>query len=1063
MIDRPHKVIILGSSALKIGEAGEFDYSGSQAIKALKEEGIATVLVNPNIATIQTSDYLADKVYFLPVTPYFVEQVIRKEKPDGILLGFGGQTALNCGVELDRSGVLQRYGVKVLGTPVETIVNTEDRDLFTARLRQIDVSVPRSQAVTSVQQAIKTAEQIGYPVMIRIAYALGGLGSGICTDEEQVRERAAKAFSYTKQILIEEYLKGWKEIEYEIVRDQFDNCHSICNMENFDPMGIHTGESIVVAPSQTLSNREYHKLREVAIRTVRHLGVIGECNIQYALDPDSEDYRVIEINARLSRSSALASKATGYPLAFIAAKLALGYGLSDLQNSITKITKASFEPALDYIVVKIPRWDLKKFRLVSNKIGSGMKSVGEVMAIGRKFEEALQKGLRMLEIGTNGLVLNKGIEFGDLDDELASPTDLRVFAIPEAIKSGMSIERIHQLTHIDEWFLYKIKNIVEIESKLKKVGEQRCPRDLLLEAKQHGFSDKQIALALEQAEAEIRQLRKNYGLTPSVKQIDTLAAEYPAQTNYLYLTYNGQEDDITFLERNSVMVLGGGAYRIGSSVEFDWCCVNSVIALKKLNYQTIMVNYNPETVSTDYDECDKLYFDELSFETVVDIYEKEKPIGIIISMGGQIPNNLALKLHNAGVRVLGTSALSIDSAEDRHKFSKLLDDLHIDQPEWKELTSMDAAKTFSKNVGYPVLIRPSYVLSGAAMSVASTDDELEKFLNKASDISADHPVVISKFIEDAKEIELDAVAQEGELMVYAISEHVENAGVHSGDATMILPPQRTFLETTRRVKKIGRQIARSLKINGPFNIQFVAKDNEVKVIECNLRASRSFPFVSKIFKINFIEMATRIIMGHHLPKIDRSAFDLEYVGVKAPQFSFTRLIGADPTLGVEMASTGEVACLGDDFEEAFLKSLLSVGYKLPIKSILLSTGPIETKAEFLASTRILQQMGTKFYATGGTAKFMEANGLCVTKLHWPLSGKKPNVSDYLAEGKIDLVINIPKNYQEEELTNDYIIRRKAVDFAIPLFTNVQLARRFVEAISKKTLQDLQIKDWSEYE
>jgi carbamoyl-phosphate synthase large subunit len=1063
MTDKHTKIIILGSSALKIGEAGEFDYSGSQAIKALKEEGIKTVLVNPNIATIQTSDYLADQVYFLPVTPFFVEQVIKKEKPSGILLGFGGQTALNCGIELNREGVLQRNGVKVLGTSVEAIINTEDRELFITRLREIDVKVPRSQAVTSIEQAVRVAHEIGFPVMIRIAYALGGLGSGICNNEEEVRERAQKALAYAKQILIEEYLRGWKEVEYEIVRDQFDNCLSVCNMENFDPMGIHTGESIVVAPSQTLTNSEYHKLREIAIRTVRHLGIVGECNIQYALDPASEDYRVIEINARLSRSSALASKATGYPLAAVAAKLALGHSLIELQNSITKVTKSSFEPALDYIVVKIPRWDLKKFRLVSKKIGSGMKSVGEVMAIGRKFEEALQKGLRMLEIGASGLVQNREMEFGDLRQELAEPTDLRIFVIPEALKAGMSVDEIHDLTFIDKWFLHKLKNIVDIESQLKQVGEQRCPRDLLQEAKQHGFSDQQISRALGIDEAKTRDLRKNYGLTPFVKQIDTLAAEYPAQTNYLYLTYNGSEDDLSFLDRNSVMVLGSGAYRIGSSVEFDWCGVNSILALKNLNYQTIMVNYNPETVSTDYDECDKLYFDELSFETVVDIFEKEKPIGIIISMGGQIPNNLALRLHNAGIRLLGTSALSIDRAEDRHKFSQLLDELEIDQPKWKELTSMDEAKLFARGVGYPVLIRPSYVLSGAAMSIAVNDAELEKFLNKATDISADHPVVISKFIENAKEIEIDAVAQEGELLVYAISEHVENAGVHSGDATIVLPPQRTFLETTRRVKKIARQIARALKINGPFNIQFVAKDNDVKVIECNLRASRSFPFVSKIFKVNFIDIATRVIMGHHPPKIDRSAFDLEYVGVKAPQFSFTRLSGADPTLGVEMASTGEVACLGDDFDEAFLKSLLSVGYRLPIKNVLLSTGPIESKAEFLASTRLLQEMGMNFYATGGTARFMEANGIPAQELHWPLSDKKPNVLDYLAEKKIDLVINIPKNYQEEELTNDYIIRRKAVDFAIPLFTNVQLARRFVEAISRKSLEDLQIKSWGEYE
>ncbi len=1056
------KVIILGSSALKIGEAGEFDYSGSQAIKALKEEGIKTILVNPNIATIQTSEHLADEVYFLPVTPYFVEQVIKKEKPDGILLGFGGQTALNCGVELEREGILRRYGVAVLGTSVEAIMNTEDRDLFTAKLRQIDVKVPRSHAVTSVEEAERVAGEIGYPVMIRIAYALGGLGSGICRSVEEVRERAHKAFSYTRQILVEEYLLGWKEIEFEIVRDQYDNCLSVCNMENFDPMGIHTGESIVVAPSQTLTSSEYHKLRAIAIRTVRHLGIVGECNIQYALDPFSEDYRVIEINARLSRSSALASKATGYPLAAVAAKLALGHSLIDLPNSVTRVTKASFEPAIDYVVVKIPRWDLKKFRQVSKKIGSSMKSVGEIMAIGRKFEEALQKGLRMLEIGFDGVVLNRPFEIGDLREELAEPTDLRIFAIPEAMVQGMDIDEIHALTHIDRWFLHKIANIVAMKERLGEVGEQRCPRDIMLEAKQLGFSDTQIGRALGQGEEEIRKLRKAYGLAPCVKQIDTLAAEYPAQTNYLYLTYNGEEDDVSFNARNSVMVLGSGAYRIGSSVEFDWCCVNSVMTLKQLNYQTIMVNYNPETVSTDYDVCDKLYFDELSFEAVCDIYDKEKPLGIILSMGGQIPNNLALRLHNVGVRVLGTSALSIDSAEDRHKFSRLLDQLHIDQPAWAELTSIERAIAFAAEVGYPVLVRPSYVLSGAAMSVASNDAELEKFLNKAARISSDHPVVISKFIENAKEIEIDAVGNEGELLVYAISEHVENAGVHSGDATIVLPPQRTFLETTRRVKKIASRIAAALKINGPFNIQFVAKDNEVKVIECNLRASRSFPFVSKIFDINFIDLATRVIMGHHPPRIDRSAFDLEYVGVKAPQFSYTRLSGADPTVGVEMASTGEVACLGDDFDEAFLLSLLSVGYRLPIRNVLLSTGPIETKVEFLAATRKLQEMGIQFFATGGTARFMAENGIPARQLHWPLSEKKPGVLDYISERKIDLVINIPKNYQEEELTNDYIIRRAAVDYAIPLFTNMQLARRFVEALSRKSLKELQIKSWREY-
>ncbi len=878
-----------------------------------------------------------------------------------------------------------------------------------------------------------------------------------------MKDRAQQALSYAPQILVEEYLLGWKEVEYEVVRDRYDNCLTVCNMENIDPMGIHTGESIVVAPSQTLSNREYHKLREIAIRTVRHLGIVGECNIQYALDPRSEDYRVIEINARLSRSSALASKATGYPLAAVAARLALGYGLMDLPNSITRVTKACFEPALDYVVVKIPRWDLKKFRRVSNKLGSGMKSVGEIMAIGRRFEESLQKGLRMLEIGANGLVGNEDFSFADLEQEISEPTDMRVFAIAEAFKIGKTVKEIHRLSHIDPWFLHRMKNIVDIDLSISKIGEQRCPRDLLLQAKQNGFADKQIASALSLNEGDVRKLRQDYGLSPFVKQIDTLAAEYPAQTNYLYITYNASEDDLSFLERDGVMVLGSGAYRIGSSVEFDWCCVNSVRTLNELGYQTIMVNYNPETVSTDYDECDKLYFDELSFESVMDIYEKENAQGVIISVGGQIPNTLAMKLHQAGVNVLGTPAEKIDNAEDRHKFSRLLDDLGIDQPDWKELTSIKEAIAFARAVGYPVLVRPSYVLSGAAMSVASNDEELEKFLNRAADISSDYPVVITKFIENAKEIEFDAVAQKGELLSYAISEHVENAGVHSGDATMVLPPQRTFLETTRRIKKISRAIARALEINGPFNIQFVAKNNDVKVIECNLRASRSFPFVSKIFKLNFIDLATRVIMGQDVPRIEKSAFDLEYVGVKAPQFSFTRLHGADPNIGVEMASTGEVACIGDDFEEAFLKALLSVGYRLPLRRVLLSTGPIETKAELLDSTRKLEEMGVKFYATGGTARFMRDNGIEATHLHWPLSGIKPNVLDTIAEKEIDLVINIPKNYQEHELTNDYIIRRKAVDFNIPLLTNVRLARRFVDAIYTKSLNDLHIKSWREYE
>ncbi|MCR4438975.1 MAG: carbamoyl-phosphate synthase (glutamine-hydrolyzing) large subunit [bacterium] len=1057
----PKKVLVLGSSALKIGEAGEFDYSGSQAIKALKQEGVTVVLVNPNIATIQTSDYLADEVYFLPVTPEFVTQVIEKERPDGILLGFGGQTALNCGLRLHDEGVLDRLGVAVLGTSVEGIRRTEDRGLFVECLTGIGVKTPCNQAVTSTEEAVSVARSIGYPVMVRVAYALGGLGSGVCVDEEALRERTSKAFAFTPQVLIEEFLDGWKEVEYEVVRDHFDNCITVCNMENFDPMGIHTGESIVVAPSQTLNNREYHLLREVAIKVVRHLKIVGECNIQFALHPRDEDYRVIEVNARLSRSSALASKATGYPLAFVAAKLALGHSLTDLENSITKVTKACFEPALDYVVVKVPRWDLSKFRMVSRRIGSGMKSVGEVMAIGRKFEEALQKALRMLEIGAVGLVANCWHPIADLKRELCEPTDRRVFAIAEALRAGLSVERVYELTHIDPWFLHKIANIVAIEGELSRT-KSAVSAALLRRAKQHGFSDLQIARLTGLSEAQVRGLRKRRGIVPVVKQIDTLAAEYPAQTNYLYLTYNGSEDDVPAGHEQAVMVLGSGAYRVGSSVEFDWCCVSTVHTLRQLGYRTIMVNYNPETVSTDYDECDRLYFDELSFETVLDIYEKENPLGVIISAGGQIPNNLAMKCHRAGVRVLGTSPVDIDQAEDRRKFSALLDSLDIDQPAWEELESLASAQEFARTVGYPVLVRPSYVLSGAAMSVASNDAELARYLERAAEVSVDHPVVISKFFENAKEIEIDAVAKDGQLVVYAVTEHVENAGVHSGDATIVLPPQRTYLETMRRVLHITRRIAEALRINGPFNIQFLAKDNEVKVIECNLRASRSFPFVSKIAKVNFIDLATRVVMGLEVPKNSRSLLDLEYVGVKAPQFSFTRLEGADPTLGVEMASTGEVACLGDDFEEAFLKALLAVGYRLPIRSVLLSTGPIESKAEFLGSARVLASMGITLYATGGTCRFLEANGVHSIHLHWPLSGKSPSTVQYISQGKIDLVINIPKNYQEEELTNDYIIRRTAVDYNVPVITNMQLARRFVEAMARKSPAQLQIKSWREH-
>jgi len=1055
------KVLILGSGAIKIGEAGEFDYSGSQAIKALKEEEVKTILVNPNIATVQTSEYLADKIYFLPVDAYFVEKIIEKERPEGILLGFGGQTALNVGVELFTSGIFKKYKVDVLGTSVEAIQNTEDRELFKKKLQEIDFKTPLSSSVTNVEEALNAAEQIDYPIMCRIAYALGGLGSGIAHSREQLKKIAEKAFSFTKQILIEEYLHGWKEIEYEVVRDCYNNCITVCSMENVDPMGIHTGESIVVAPVQTLSAAENFKLRSIAIKLIRHLGIIGECNIQFALDPESQDYRVIEVNARLSRSSALASKATGYPLAFIAAKLAVGYGLIELDNIITRETSACFEPALDYIVLKYPRWDLQKFEKVSLNIDTEMKSVGEVMAIGRSYEEVLQKAIRMLDIGVDGLVCNN-LKFKDLDIELKEPTDKRMFAIAEAIKRGYSIEKIYQLSKVDPWFLYKMRNIVEIERKLQQYQIKELPENLLKEAKQKGFSDIQIATLTQTDELAMREKRKKLGIVPCVKQIDTLAAEYPAKTNYLYLTYNGDEDDISFKEKKQVIVLGGGAYKIGSSVEFDWCCVNSVKTLKDLKYNAIMINYNPETVSTDYDICDKLYFDELTFERVWDIYEKENPLGIIISMGGQIPNNFALKFHKMGVKILGTNPVNIDIAEDRHKFSQLLDNLNIDQPIWEELTSLEEAEKFANRVGYPVMIRSSYILSGAAMSIALNKRELKKYLKKASDISLEHPVVVSKFIVKAKEIEIDAVANKGEVYCYAISEHIENAGVHSGDATIVLPPQRTYLETMRKIKIITQKIAKSLSISGPFNLQFIAKDNEIKVIECNLRASRSFPFVSKVLKINFIDLATKIIMGKNMPKINISPFDLNYVGVKAPQFSFTRLKGSDPVLGVEMVSTGEVACLGDDFNEAFLKSLISVGFKMPKKTVLLSTGPIDSKAEFLESSKILEKMGFKFYATKGTAGFMRANNIKVKVLYWPLENKEPNTLTYIANKKIDLVINIPKNAQKEELDNDYLIRRKAVDFNVPLITNIKLAKRLVEALNNVELKDLKVKSWDEY-
>jgi carbamoyl-phosphate synthase large subunit len=1058
---KPNKVLILGSGALQIGQAGEFDYSGSQAIKALKEDKIESVLINPNIATIQTSEQLADKVYFLPVKPNFVEEVIEKEKPDAILLGFGGQTALNVGVDLFNRGVLQKHNVRVLGTPVESIIATEDRKLFAEKTAEVGLKVATSQTVGNVEEAVKAAEKIGFPVMVRIAYALGGLGSGIVNNKEELMEKATRAFSFTKQILIEESLYGWKEVEYEIVRDQFNNCITICNMENVDPMGIHTGDSVVVAPVQTLSASENFKLRSIGIKLIRHLGIVGECNIQYALDPNSDDYRIIEVNARLSRSSALASKATGYPLAFVATKLGLGYALNEIENIITKETSACFEPALDYIVLKYPRWDLQKFRQVSSKLGSEMKSVGEVMAIGRTFEEVLQKAIRMLDVGMHGFVCNN-MEVDNLEDAIANPTDLRLFYIATALDKGMTVDKIHDLSKIDKWFLYKMKNIVELKKKLAGASLKSLTPAEMQTAKKRGFSDRQIALLTGSNELIVRERRKELNITPHIKQIDTLAAEYPAKTNYLYITYNAIEDDIETGESKQIIVLGGGAYRIGSSVEFDWCCVNAAMTLEKLNYKTIMINYNPETVSTDHDICNKLYFDEISLERVLDIYEKENPNGVIVSMGGQIPNNLAVKLHDLGVNVLGTSPNQIDNAENRHKFSQILDKLGIDQPEWKELTDLESAKEFANAVNYPVLIRPSYVLSGAAMSIVLSEEELEAYLNRASTISQEYPVVISKFITEAREIEIDAVAEKGKLFCYAISEHVENAGVHSGDATIVLPPQRTYLETIRRIKNIARQIAAALEINGPFNIQFIAKDNNVKVIECNLRASRSFPFVSKVLKLNFIDLATRLIMNEKAARIDKSSFDLDYVGVKASQFSFTRLKGSDPVLGVEMTSTGEAACLGDDFNEAFLKSLLSTGFRIPKKAALLSTGSLREKAEFIEELRILKNMGLKFYGTQGTSDFYAKNGIEIEVLNRPFDYKEPSILTYLAEGKIDLVINIPKTSEKEELDSDYIIRRRAVDLNIPLVTNIQFAKRFVKSLRAYTEKTLRVKSWKEY-
>src|SRR5438874_92950 len=1017
------KVLLLGSGALKIGEAGEFDYSGSQALKALKEEGISTVLINPNIATIQTSEELADHVYLLPVNADFAERVIEKEKPDGILIGFGGQTALNCGLEIADRCLLQRYNIRVLGTPIQTIRDTEDRALFVRRLSEIGVDVPRSQAVTTLEEAKKAAAEIGYPVMIRIAFALGGLGSGMCKDEQALEERVKRALAYSPQILVEEYLNGWEEVEYEVVQDESDNCITVCNMENFDPLGIHTGESIVVAPSQTLTNQDYHRLRELSIRIIRHLKVVGECNVQFALDPDSDSYRVIEVNARLSRSSALASKATGYPLAYVATKLALGYSLTELQNSVTGTTTACFEPALDYVVVKIPRWDLKKFRDVSNYLGSGMKSVGEVMAIGRTFEEALQKAVRMLAIGHDGIVATRRVDSDRPEEMLARPDSERIFAIPEAMRNGLSVAQIHELTHIDPWFLHCISGLVETEDRLSIYRGGPCPKWLLVEAKRAGFSDCQIARILKLEEKIVRRQRENMGIHPVVRQIDTLAAEYPAQTNYLYLTFNGEEDDVQAEEGKSVLILGSGAYRIGSSVEFDWCCVNASYTLRKLGYRSILLNCNPETVSTDYDVCDRLYFDEISLEAVLDIYARERCIGVIVAVGGQTPNNLALQLHQAGIKVLGTSPIDIDRAEDRHKFSTLLDTIGVDQPAWREVSSLSDAVAFAEDTGYPILLRPSYVLSGAAMGVATNARECELFVKKAADVSPQHPVVVSKFFEDSKEIEVDAVASCGRVLALAVVEHVENAGVHSGDATLVIPPQRTFPEVIRHIEKITARIAESLNITGPFNVQYLAQGTNVKVIEANLRASRSFPFVSKICKVNFIELATKAILGVPISKVERLGHDLDYVGVKAPHFSFTRLQGADPTVGVEMASTGEVGCLGDDFEEAFLKALISVGFKFPIRTVLLSTGTLKDKVAFIEGAKLFESLGIGFFATQGTAEFLNQYGIKSVVVHWPLENRSPNAGELIEQRKIDLVINIPKNFQETELTNDYYIRR----------------------------------------
>ena len=1066
------KVLLLGSGALKIGEAGEFDYSGSQALKALKEEGIETVLINPNIATVQTSEGVADRIYFLPVTPFFVGKVIEKERPQGIMLAFGGQTALNCGVELFQSGILEKYNLQVLGTPVEAIMNTEDRELFIGKLNEINVKTIKSEACETIEQARQAATELGYPVILRAAYALGGLGSGFCDNEEELNKLAEKAFSFSPQVLVEKSLKGWKEIEYEVVRDRFDNCITVCNMENFDPLGIHTGESIVIAPSQTLTNSEYHKLRELSIRIVRHVGIVGECNVQYAFDPNSEDYRVIEVNARLSRSSALASKATGYPLAFVAAKLGLGYGLFELKNSVTKTTSAFFEPALDYVVCKIPRWDLGKFRGVDRELGSSMKSVGEVMAIGRTFEEVIQKGLRMIGQGMHGFVDNKEIKIDNVDEALREPTDKRIFVIEKAFKAGYTIDQIHDLTKIDRWFLQKLYNIHKTDQELHACTSINVlDNELMRKAKIQGFTDFQIARAvgmeqdmdIEKAIMAVRARRKQAGIVPVVKQIDTLAAEYPAQTNYLYVTYSGIAHDIQFEhDKRSVVVLGSGAYRIGSSVEFDWCGVQALNTIRREGYRSIMINYNPETVSTDYDMCDRLYFDELTFERVMDIIELEMPYGVIVSTGGQIPNNLAMRLDAENVNLLGTQARYIDNAEDREKFSEMLNRIGVDQPEWSALTSMDDIQQFISRVGFPVLVRPSYVLSGAAMNVCSNQEELERFLKLAANVSKKHPVVVSRFMQHAKEVEMDAVAKDGEIIAYAISEHIEFAGVHSGDATIQFPPQKLYVETARRIKKISKQIAKELHISGPFNIQFLAKENDIKVIECNLRASRSFPFVSKVLKINLIELATRIMLGLPVEKPAKSLFDLDYVGIKASQFSFNRLQKADPVLGVDMASTGEVGCLGEDSRTALIKSMLSVGHRIPKKNILLSTGDGKQKAEMLAACQMLQAHGYTLYATGGTSRYLTENGIKNNLVYWPSEEGHPQAIDMLHNHEIDMVVNVPKNLSSGELSNGYKIRRAAIDLNVPLITNARLASAFIYAFCTVKLDELDIKCWQEY-